>query len=164
MKLYNEWDQKAYKPESQEEYDAFWNVYLEEEKNIYDDILKNKEKNIKSNVKEFSQKYSIPEFKVVGFLDGINTSLEKEIDLEKLEEDSDFELNIDFGKLYKNMLEAKAPWLYELESWNGIFSDEERSELTREYKDSKTVRVKKIGRNEPCPCGSGKKYKKCCGK
>ena len=21
----------------------------------------------------------------------------------------------------------------------------------------------KIGRNEPCPCGSGKKYKKCCG-
>ena len=21
---------------------------------------------------------------------------------------------------------------------------------------------KKIGRNEPCPCGSGKKYKKCC--
>ena len=24
-------------------------------------------------------------------------------------------------------------------------------------------RVQKIGRNEPCPCGSGKKYKKCCG-
>ena len=22
----------------------------------------------------------------------------------------------------------------------------------------------KIGRNDPCPCGSGKKYKKCCGK
>ena len=21
----------------------------------------------------------------------------------------------------------------------------------------------KIGRNDPCPCGSGKKYKKCCG-
>ncbi|MBQ6797461.1 MAG: preprotein translocase subunit SecA [Clostridia bacterium] len=32
-------------------------------------------------------------------------------------------------------------------------------------KDSKTVRgVKKIGRNAPCPCGSGKKYKHCCGK
>lgn len=25
------------------------------------------------------------------------------------------------------------------------------------------VRVEKIGRNDPCPCGSGKKYKKCCG-
>ena len=30
---------------------------------------------------------------------------------------------------------------------------------------NKTVRKgKKIGRNDPCPCGSGKKYKKCCGK
>jgi hypothetical protein len=26
------------------------------------------------------------------------------------------------------------------------------------------VREPKIGRNDPCPCGSGKKYKKCCGK
>ncbi|OGI41843.1 MAG: hypothetical protein A2150_00575 [Candidatus Muproteobacteria bacterium RBG_16_64_11] len=25
------------------------------------------------------------------------------------------------------------------------------------------VSSEKIGRNEPCPCGSGKKYKKCCG-
>jgi preprotein translocase subunit SecA len=31
---------------------------------------------------------------------------------------------------------------------------------------SKTVRrqTEKVGRNDPCPCGSGKKYKKCCGK
>ncbi|MGW8302891.1 MAG: PBPRA1643 family SWIM/SEC-C metal-binding motif protein [Desulfobacterales bacterium] len=30
---------------------------------------------------------------------------------------------------------------------------------------TETRRVeKKIGRNEPCPCGSGKKYKKCCGR
>ncbi len=29
----------------------------------------------------------------------------------------------------------------------------------------KPVRAdKKVGRNDPCPCGSGKKYKKCCGK
>lgn len=26
------------------------------------------------------------------------------------------------------------------------------------------LKKKKVGRNEPCPCGSGKKYKKCCGK
>lgn len=25
------------------------------------------------------------------------------------------------------------------------------------------VHVQKVGRNDPCPCGSGKKYKKCCG-
>jgi len=27
-----------------------------------------------------------------------------------------------------------------------------------------SIAEKKVGRNEPCPCGSGKKYKKCCGK
>ncbi|MGB2726911.1 MAG: SEC-C metal-binding domain-containing protein [Halobacteriota archaeon] len=35
--------------------------------------------------------------------------------------------------------------------------------------DNQTVQIKrerekKIGRNDPCPCGSGKKYKKCCGR
>lgn len=30
---------------------------------------------------------------------------------------------------------------------------------------SEPIRIeKKVGRNDPCPCGSGKKYKKCCGK
>ena len=29
---------------------------------------------------------------------------------------------------------------------------------------TKPVTAKKIGRNDPCPCGSGKKYKKCCGR
>ena len=33
---------------------------------------------------------------------------------------------------------------------------------TTAKKQPKTVN--KIGRNEPCPCGSGKKYKNCCGK
>ncbi len=28
----------------------------------------------------------------------------------------------------------------------------------------KNVNLKKVGRNDPCPCGSGKKYKNCCGK
>jgi preprotein translocase subunit SecA len=35
-----------------------------------------------------------------------------------------------------------------------------------ETEDGKGVTVrregKKVGRNDPCPCGSGKKYKKCC--
>ncbi|WP_300390609.1 SEC-C metal-binding domain-containing protein [Fusobacterium sp.] len=32
------------------------------------------------------------------------------------------------------------------------------------YYNEPIVKKRKIGRNEPCPCGSGKKYKKCCGK
>ena len=31
-------------------------------------------------------------------------------------------------------------------------------------KENGVVKGKKIGRNDPCPCGSGKKYKQCCGK
>jgi hypothetical protein len=37
--------------------------------------------------------------------------------------------------------------------------------VTAEYVPAKPlIREPKIGRNDPCPCGSGKKYKKCCGK
>jgi preprotein translocase subunit SecA len=36
---------------------------------------------------------------------------------------------------------------------------------TREQQKTQPIRAeKRIGRNEPCPCGSGKKYKSCCGK
>jgi len=30
--------------------------------------------------------------------------------------------------------------------------------------DTVVREVKKVGRNDPCPCGSGKKHKKCCGR
>ena len=33
-----------------------------------------------------------------------------------------------------------------------------------EKKSSPIINKDKVGRNDPCPCGSGKKYKKCCGK
>ena len=36
--------------------------------------------------------------------------------------------------------------------------------ITISQKGSVPVTHKKVGRNDPCPCGSGKKYKKCCGK
>ena len=38
--------------------------------------------------------------------------------------------------------------------------------ITNESKETKRVTKKstKVGRNDPCPCGSGKKYKNCCGK
>jgi preprotein translocase subunit SecA len=41
----------------------------------------------------------------------------------------------------------------EMEWWAGF----------REPPQKQVVKKKKVGRNEPCPCGSGKKYKKCCG-
>jgi len=40
---------------------------------------------------------------------------------------------------------------------------EDISDLERALNPPQLLTSKKIGRNEPCPCGSGKKYKKCCG-
>jgi hypothetical protein len=42
-------------------------------------------------------------------------------------------------------------------------SYEKKTEKSSKSEDSEYSSQKKIGRNEPCPCGSGKKYKRCCG-
>ena len=36
--------------------------------------------------------------------------------------------------------------------------------LATARKTQPIVNVNKVGRNDPCPCGSGKKYKQCCGR
>ena len=41
---------------------------------------------------------------------------------------------------------------------------EEKEGVEEERPRQKPIRRRKIGRNDPCPCGSGKKYKKCCGR
>ncbi|MGN1105021.1 MAG: SEC-C metal-binding domain-containing protein [Huintestinicola sp.] len=41
----------------------------------------------------------------------------------------------------------------------GLFNEFALSQMIK----NPPAKKKKIGRNEPCPCGSGKKYKKCCG-
>ncbi|MTW20687.1 zinc chelation protein SecC [Allochromatium palmeri] len=40
---------------------------------------------------------------------------------------------------------------------------EDISDLERMLNPPKPMLSDKVGRNDPCPCGSGKKYKKCCG-
>lgn len=165
MSLYKSWTEIAYEERDEKEYNRFWNEYLEKEKNVYAKILESKNSTLKGNLVELSEKFNLDAVTFVGFLDGINTSLINPVDIENIEEDSELEIEIDFEKLYFNMLDAKAPWLYELPHWDELLTKEKRKEITKEYRSSKIiVKDKKIGRNEPCPCGSGKKYKKCCGK
>ena len=102
---------------------------------------------------------------MVGFLDGINDSLKNPNPIEEMTEDTEVNLEYDMELLYKNMVEAKAHWLYGLEEWDALIPEDRRKELYKEQKSSHTVvKEKKIGRNDPCPCGSGKKYKHCCGR
>ena len=42
-------------------------------------------------------------------------------------------------------------------------NEEKARVYKKELRQASSVRAVKVGRNEPCPCGSGKKYKKCCG-
>ena len=120
---------------------------------------------MKGTIGEQAEKLGVDKVLFMGFLDGINDSLRQRLEVEEMTEDSEFELDIDLEKLYFNMLDAKADYLYTLPEWDAILSEEKRAEITKSYRRSKTiVKEPKIGRNDPCPCGSGKKYKKCCGK
>ena len=100
-----------------------------------------------------------------GFLDEIKESLKEENPIEEKEEDNTVLLGFDSELLYKNMVAERADWLYELEEWDAILEKEKQKELYKEQKASTTiVKEEKVYPNDPCPCGSGKKYKKCCGK
>lgn len=47
---------------------------------------------------------------------------------------------------------------------DNFFDTNQANNMHREYRKEPIKAEKKVGRNEPCPCGSGKKYKKCCGR
>lgn len=151
--------------QTQKQYDEFWAAYFAQEKEVYKDILSKHGTPVTGTVEELAKKYNMEVLTMVGFLDGIDESLKKSNDLENITETSEVSLDYDDEKLYKNMVAARADWLYGLEEWNDILSEDKRKVLYKEEKLSGTVvKEKKVGRNDPCPCGSGKKYKYCCGR
>ena len=167
MALLQEWQKIAYNEKTDKgKLQKFWNDYFLLEKGIYEQLLSSPTEKVEGTVKELAERYGISIMEMTGFLDGINESLVEANPIETMEEDTHVNLIYDKEKLYKNMVDAKADWLYELPQWDAIFDGETKKALYREQKKSGTVRRegKKIGRNDPCPCGSGKKYKQCCGK
>lgn len=166
MAILQEWQKIAYNEKAnQAELQKFWQRYFLLEKGVYEKLLTNPDEVVEGTVKELADKYGLSILEMAGFLDGINESLVEPNPIETMEEDTKVSLAFDKEKLYKNMVAAKADWLYELPQWKEIYSEEELKKLYKEQKESTTIRKeKKIGRNDPCPCGSGKKYKKCCGK
>ncbi|MFI3208184.1 MAG: SEC-C metal-binding domain-containing protein [Eubacteriales bacterium] len=166
MSLLEKWRKEAYNQNvPQQQLSEFWATYFEIEKGIYTELLANHTEEVKGTVKELAEKFDVEVFTMTGFLDGINDSLKEANPIDEMEEDTVVNLVFDTELLYKNMVDAKADWLYELEEWDGVLAEDRRAELYKEQKASRTIRKEaKIGRNDPCPCGSGKKYKKCCGK
>ena len=166
MGLLQEWREIAYSQEADRaQLQKFWTNYFLIEKGIYQQLLAAPEKVVSGTVQELADKYGMELNYMVGFLDGINESLKEPNPIEEMEADTVVKLPIDLESLYYHMVEAGADWLYELPEWDELLTPERRKELYREQKKSGTiVKERKVGRNEPCPCGSGKKYKYCCGR
>lgn len=164
--LLEQWRGTAYSETANKgDLQRLWADYFEKEKNIYASLLADLDTEVKGSVKELAEKYGVSVMIMVGFLDGINDSLVEANPIEEMDEDTVVSLKFDKELLYKNMVAAGADWLYSLEQWNDIFTPERQKELYKEQKRSTTiVNEAKVYPNDPCPCGSGKKYKKCCGR
>ncbi len=164
MSLFSQWKELAQAERTEKEYKQFWDEYFDIEKEAYRKILARGEGCYEGMLSELAAGLDMDCAVFAGFMDGINDSLKEAYDLDKLGESSKVKLDIDTEKLYYNMLEAKAKWLYTLPEWDGIFSEDERRRIREQWRNDKQAVSNKVGRNDACPCGSGKKYKKCCGK
>ena len=165
MSLYKQWTENLESIKTQEDYQTFFNDYMSKETDCYRNILQAKNPVIEGKIKDLAEKNNMAEVEFIGFLDGANSSFKEALILDDLTEGSEIKAEFDFEKLLWNMHDAKAEWLYGMKEWEEIFDKEKIKQIKKEYNRSKTVvKGDKIGRNDPCPCGSGLKYKKCCGK
>ena len=164
MTLYEQW-KELIENQTEETFEEFWEEYAGAETKLYSAILDDPAKKIEGTLGELAAENEIRPVIYMGFLDGIDTSLKQSQDFQSFDENSKVEIEIEPETLFYNMLAAGADYLYGLPQWEDILGLDKMKEIAKKYKQSKTVvKEKKIGRNEPCPCGSGKKYKHCCGR
>ncbi len=163
MTLYENWLRQAYNNKG-ESLGPFWNVYMPREQKIYEHILENNINKIEGTIGELAKSHNFAPEHFLGFLDGINEVIDTPLDLNTLDENSKISVTFSFETLFKKMVEYKADHLYSLPQWENVYSKDELNKFYKSQKSSTTiVKGKKVGRNDPCTCGSGKKYKKCCG-
>lgn len=165
MSLYERWIDMSQNQGSESAEIEFWQEFLQWEKAAYEKLISSKNTDLSGKITDLSEYFNGKPEQVMGFLDGINESIKEPLELEAIEEDTEINAEVDWEKLFYNMVNVEATWLYGIEAWDEILTKEHRKEVIKAHKKSKTiVKEPKIGRNDPCPCGSGKKYKKCCGK
>lgn len=165
MSYFSEWQKKIDDNSDTEGYKMFVQRYYELETNAYEQILKGYPAVVSGPAAVVAEQLGFGKDLEIflGFLDGVNSSLEKPMDLDSVTDDTPVELPINYEILYTRMHEVKADWLYELDAWDNVLDKSRRDALTKAYRISKIAHSDKVGRNDPCPCGSGKKYKNCCG-
>ena len=124
--------------------EELWSNYFVVEKGIYEQILSAPETVVEGTVKELAEKYGTDVQTMTGFLDGINESLKGyENPIDTMDEDTVVKIEIDPEKLYYNMVEAKAEWLYGLPQWEQLVPEEKKK--NDEYVKKLQVIVNRIG-------------------
>lgn len=170
MTYYETWIDNSENVKDQTSYTRYINTYYAMERDAYNKILTAYPDNsnlTSGKASELAVKLGFNKDTMdifVGFLDGIQTSLKNSIDVTTVDDDTEVSLDIDYEKLYYNMRDAKANWLFKLPSWKNVLDENKTAEIARAYREANIAHSTKVGRNDPCPCGSGKKYKNCCGK
>lgn len=124
-------------------------------------IFENKDgvENYKECVKYFLANDSVPDSilsrvsaQYPNFMDVINEIMEKEYSFEELVKEYKSEY-------FNNRIYSSATVLYCSNAFSDVFDV-----ISAPVPEQPAVPTAKVGRNDPCPCGSGKKYKLCCGK
>ena len=80
-----------------------------------------------------------------------------------------YQTKVDNGIIVEMLLDANGVVKYDYHIYNKKWCYDSRMEMIANQMNQEKVakaikKDKKIGRNSPCPCKSGKKYKKCCGR
>ena len=136
MTILEQWRSIAYNQNADKnKLQRFWANYFNIEKNIYEQLLENPDEVVSGTVKELAEKYGQDVMTMVGFLDGINDSLKVPNPIETMDENTKVNLAFDKEALYKNMVDAKADWLYNLPQWDKIFTEEKKKTLYMEQKE-----------------------------
>ena len=132
MGYYKTWMDRSEDASNRQEYMEYINRYYALEKVAYEKILgayPDNEEFLTGTAAELAKKLEFPKDSMdvfVGFVDGIKSSLTNgdDIDLESIDDNYELKLVIDYEKLYYNMRDAKADWLYSIKAWKNILPEE----------------------------------------
>ena len=97
MSLFKEWNELI-NNQTDDTFEAFWKEYAGTEQRIYQKILAIYPEHLKGTFAELVKEFDANKVIFMGFMDGINSSLKKENDLESVTEDTALDFDIDYKK------------------------------------------------------------------
>ena len=96
MALLKQWRDMAYSETANKgDLQRLWQTYFQQERDIYAELLKTPDEEVKGTVKELAEKFGVDIMTMTGFLDGINDSSKEANPIDEMEEDTVVSLAFD---------------------------------------------------------------------